>query len=224
MPHTQSRYQQDLGFTDGVILIPAVDFVQLPAVAGPALTRNGPADFSWNVGASTGPSNFSVNLSDGQIVRTGFGEDIQEQFGGTGIPGSAQVQRYRPDILGGMSAIQELLPRTALKQKGVKPLSCKLSYSITGAALTLHTCRVDQIIYANNAANVINPIIASGANGLATAVQAQPYVTIIPFPVAQQIYQITDLAELWFEVTVTTQAAGAYRLNSLEITFEFNYN
>lgn len=224
MPHTVSRYQQDLGFTDGAILLPAADFVQLPTVAGPALTRNGPSDFSWNVGAATGPLNLSVNLSDGQIIRTGFGEDLMEQFGGTGIPASAQVQRYRPDVLSAMNTGQQLQPRTSLKQKGIKPLSLKLSYLINGAALTTHTCRLDQIIYANNLVNVVNPVIASGANGLATAVQANPYVTVIPLPVNQQVYQITDLASLYFEVTVTTAGGGTYRLNSLEVTFEFNYN
>lgn len=223
MPHTQSRYQQDLGFTDGVILISPARFVQLPVVSG-TLTRNGPADFSWNMGAGVGPSNFSVDLLDGEMIRTGFGEDLQEQFGGTGIPASAQPQVYRPDIIPAMGALQQLTPRTALKVKGIKLLSLKLSYLITGAALTTHTCRIDQVVYGNNLANTVTSVLASGANGLQTVTQANPYVTTIALAGAQQIYRITDLAHLWFEVVVTTQGGGAYRLNSLEVAAEFNLN
>lgn len=225
MPHTQSRYQQDLGFTDGVQYISSLNFI--PAGAGAPAgfpTRNGAADFSWNLGAAVGPITFSSPLYDGGLFRTGFGEDLQEQFGGTGIPASAQPQFYRPDISAGMSTAQQITPRTALKLKGFKPLSLKLVYLITGAALTLHQLRVDKITHANNVANAITAIIANGANGLATATQANPYVTTIAFAAGQQVYQVADLAQMWVELTVTTQAAGAYRLYACELTVEFNFN
>lgn len=221
MPHTQSRYQQDLGFSDGYIHIPAPDWISTGAAA--TLTKNAVADISWNVGASLAAI-FDVNVSDGQIARTGFGEDLQEQFGGTGIPASAQPQVYRPDVIPSMSTGQQLTPRTALKTKGFKPLSLKVIYAITGAALSLHTIRVDKTVYVNNVANAITPIIVNGANGLATATQANPYVTTIAFPAAQQIYQITDLAALWIEIAATTIAAGAYRLYGCEMSIEFNLN
>ena len=223
MAHTQGRYQQDLGFTDGIIVYAAQAFSQLPAVSG-ALTRNNPADFSWNVGAGAGPLNLQVNLFNGEMLRTGFGEDLQEQFGGTGIPASAQPQFYRPDVIGGMASLQQITPRTALKTKGIKPLALKVSYLITGAALTTHTCRVDKIVYVNNVANAVTAIIATGANGLATATQANPYTTVVPFPANQQLYQITDLASMWFEITVTTQGGGAYRLQGAELSVEYNFN
>lgn len=221
MPHTQSRYQQDLGFTDGYVFIPAPDFISTGAAA--TLTKNAVGDISWNVAASLAAV-FDVHVSDGQVTRTGFGEDLQEQFGGTGIPGSAQPQVYRPDVIPGMNTAQQIQPRTALKTKGFKPLSLKVIYLITGAALTLHTIRVDKTVYANNVANAITPIIANGANGLATAVQANPYVTTIAFPANQQVYQISDLSQLWIEIAATTQAAGAYRLYGTEMTIEFNFN
>lgn len=221
MPHTQSRYQQDLGFTDGYVFIPAPDYISTGAAA--TLTKNAVGDISWNVAASLAAV-FDVHVSDGQVTRTGFGEDLQEQFGGTGIPGSAQPQVYRPDVIPGMSTAQQIQPRTALKTKGFKPLSLKVIYLITGAALTLHTIRVDKTVYANNVANAITPVIANGANGLATAVQANPYVTTIAFPANQQVYQISDLSQLWIEIAATTQVAGAYRLYGTEMTIEFNFN
>lgn len=224
MAHTEGRYQQDLGFSDGYLYVPAPDFVNLPVVGGFTLTRNNPGDFSWNVAAATGPGNLSVNISDGQLSRTGFGEDLQEQFGGTGIPGSAQPQVYRPDVIPAMAAAQQLQPRTGLKVKGFKPLSLKVTYLITGGALTTHTIRVDRITHGNNLANVITAIIASGANGLATAAQANPYVTVVPFSAAQQVYQVTDLSALWVELTVTTPGGVTYRLYSVEMSVEFNFN
>lgn len=225
MPHTSSRFQQDLGFSDGIAYTTALSMV--PAGAGAPTgfpTRNGAADFSWNVGAATGPVTFSAAVEDGQIFRTGFGEDTQNQFGGTGIPASAQPQPYRPDVIPAMGNLQQITPRTALKKKGIKPLSIKVVELITGAALTTHNIRMDSITHVNNVANTITSVLANGANGLPTATQANPYVTVIPFPVAQQVYQITDLTTLWVELTVTTAGGGAYRLYSVEITFEFNYN
>lgn len=224
MPHTESRYQQDLGFTDGISFIYPWDFIPAGAGAPTVVTRNGVGDYSYNIGASIGPVTFAVNLAEMVLARTGFGEDIQNQFGGTGISGSAQPQFYRPDISAGMSANQELSPRAAFKTKGYKPLSLKVIELITGAALTTHTCRIDKSVFANNVALASTSILASGANGLPTAIQANPYVTVVNFPAAAQVYQITDLAEMWFELTVTTQAAGAYRFYGVEFTFEYNFN
>lgn len=221
MPHTQSRYQQDLGFTDGYFFIPATDFFSTGGAS--TLTKNAVGDISLNVGAAVAAV-FDVHVNDGQITRTGFGEDLQEQFGGTGIPASAQQQVYRPDVSAGMSTAQELQPRTALKVKGFKPLSLKIVYLITGAALTLHTVRVDKTIFANNVANAITSVIANGANGLATATQANPYVTTVAFPANQQVYLTSDLTQLWIEIAATTQAGGAYRLYGVELAVEYNYN
>jgi hypothetical protein len=224
MPHTASRYQQDLGFTDGYFYISAATFI---ASASAVLTRNAASDFSYNLGSSLGPITLSAPLSEGTLVRTGFGEDIQEQFGGTGIPGSAQPQVYRPDVIPAMSAIQQITPRTALKVKGFKPISIEVIYQITVANLTTHNVRVDKINHGNQATDTITSMIADGANGLSktfgTAATSK-YVTLVPFPAGQQIYQITDLANIWAEITVTTPASSLYRLYAIVVDVEFNYN
>jgi hypothetical protein len=174
--------------------------------------------------ASLGPIQYAGNLTNALIRRTGFGEDIQEQFGGTGIPGSAQPQVYRPDVIPAMALAQQLQPRTALKLKGIKLLSMDVIYLITGAALTLHTIRADQANFVNNVALVPSVVLANGANGLATAIQANPYVTNVPLLAAQQIYRNSIDSELWIEIAVTTQAAGAYRLYGFDCLCEFNFN
>lgn len=228
MPHTQSRYQQDLGFSDGVVLfgprqiIPSVAATGLPPTTETILTRNAAGDISYNQIASQAVL-YDVNMGAGQLFRTGFGEDLQEQFGGAGIPASAQFQG-RPDTIGAMAQLQEITPRTALKIKGIQINSIAVIELISGAALTAHTCRLDKTLFANNVAASITSIIASGANGLPTATQANPYVTEIPLAANQQIYRISDLSEYWLEIAATTQGGGTYRLYAVRMKVTFNFN
>lgn len=221
MPHTASRFQQDLGFTDGVILFSPKDAYDFGADAG-ALTQNAVGDNSLNWGASKAIK-LDFNLGDGQLFRTGFGEDLQEQFGGSGIAASAAYQG-RPDTLGAMANLQQITPRTALKIKGLLIQSVAVVELITGADLTAHTCRLDKTVFANNVANSISSVLATGANGLPTATQANPYVTEIPLAAAQQIYRITDLSQYWFELVAATQAGGAYRFYAVRMKVTFNFN
>jgi len=220
MPHTQSRYQQDLGFTDGRVFLGIGDLVNN---ANGVLTRNAAGDWSFNQAASLAGI-YAANLTNALVRRTGFGEDLQEQFGGTGIPASAQPQVYRPDVIPAMNTGQQLQPRTALKLKGLKLLSIDVVYLITGAALTLHTIRVDQSNFVNNVALAPSVVLANAANGLATAIQANPYVTNVALGAAQQIYRNSVDSGLWVEIAATTQAAGAYRLYGFDCLCEFNYN
>lgn len=226
MPHTQSRYQQDLGFTDGRIFVGpgdiAVDVVaQVSAVSG---TRNAAGDWSINHVAAANTTNYAFNLTNVILRRSGFGEDIQEQFGGTGIPGSAQPQVYRPDVIPSMNTAQQITPRTALKVKGIKLLSLDVIYLITTAALTGHTIRVDQTVFVNNVAKAITSVLAVGANGLQTATQANPYVTNVALAAGQQIYRVGLDTQLWVEVASTTAATSVYQLYGFDCLVEYNYN
>ena len=220
MAHTEGRYQQDLGFTDGRVFAPPND---IHFSGTTVLTRNAAGDWSLNQAVSL-TVNYAVNVAELIARRTGFGEDIQEQFGGTGIPGSAQTQVYRPDVIPAMNTAQQLQPRTALKLKGYKLLSFDVIYQITTAALTTHTVRVDQTVHVNNVANAITSVLASGANGLATAVQANPYVTNVPLAAGQQIYRTGLDQALWIELTVTTPGTGTYKLYGFDLLVEYNFN
>ena len=219
MPHTQSRYMQDLGFTDGIVMFGPQEILPFGTTT---LTRNAAGDISYNQGASQ-TVQYAINLADGQLMRSGFFEDLQEQFGGSGIPASAQFQG-RPDTLGAMSALQQLTPRTALKIKGLLIQSVAVVYRIDTNPLTAHTARLDKTVFANNVAPAITSVLASGANGLATAAQANPYVTEIPLAAGQQIYRITDLSEYLFEISAQTPAGGAYRLYAVRMKVTFNFN
>lgn len=215
MPHTASRFQQDLGFTDSFAFLDANKCVATGGAS--VLTRNAAGNLSHNAGASVAPI-YSFNLVD-LVYRTGFGEDLQNQFGGAGIAGSAAPQG-RPPFTGST----QLTPRTTNKLKGVKFLSFAVCYLITGAALTAHTCRMDKSVFANNVAIATAAIVASAANGLATATQANPYVTSVALAAGEQVYRISDLSQYWIEVAPTTQGGGAYRMYGIRVLYEFNFN
>jgi hypothetical protein len=223
MPHTQSRYQQDLGFTDGRIFLGPGDIV-VNTPANAPVTRNAAGDWSF-VQVTTGATViYGANVLNAIARRTGFGEDLQEQFGGTGIPGSAQVQVYRPDVIPSMNTAQQLQPRTALKVKGVKLLSFDVIYTIGTLALTSQSIRVDQTTFANNVAKSITSVLAAGANGLATATQANPYVTNIPLAAGQQVYRNLVDQQLWIDLTVVSPNTSVYNLYGFDCLVEYNYN
>ncbi len=219
MPKTKSRYQQDLGFTDGRVFATPAD-IQISGTA--TLTRNAVGDWSINQAASL-TVNYGINVSALLLRRTGFGEDLQEQFGGTGIAGSAEYQG-RPDTLASMATGQPITPRTAFKIKGYKLLSFDAAYLITGAALTTHTVRADDTRIQNNVAIAPTVVLATGANGLATAIQANPYVTNVAILAANQLYKILSDESVWIDFTVTTAVAGAYRLYGVDLVLEYNFN
>lgn len=223
MSHSESRYQMDLGFTDGRVFMGPGDVVAVGSVAAPVLTRTAAGDWSLNrtaAGAET--INIAGNLTQAILRRTGFFEDLQEQFGGSGIPGSAQPQNYRPDVLGAMSAGQQLQPRTALKLKGFKLLSIDAIFRETVVALTTNTIRADQTLFVNNVAPAITAVLAPAA--IATAAQANPYVINTPLLLANQIYRVTADQEIWIELTSVMANTGVLAFYGFDCLVEFNFN
>lgn len=214
MPRTQGRYDQDLGYSDGIILLGPNDAIATGGAS--TLTRNAAGDLSHNAGASVSPI-YSFPLSKGCLFRTGVKDDVQEQFGGTIGPAGVTG---RPPFAG----ISQLTPLSAFRLKGLKILNFKVIYLISTNPLSSHTCRMDKTVFANNVANAITPILASAANGLATAAQANPYVTTVTLAAAQQIYRISDLSEYVIEVAPTTPVGGAYRMYGVQVGVEFNFN
>lgn len=222
MSHSKSRYMQDLGFPDAQLFLGPGEVVwDVAAQAAVARTAAGQWAISHVAAANT--TNFAVNLTQAIIRRLGFFEDLQEQFGGTGIPASAEYQG-RPDTLLSMSTGQPITPRTAFKVKGFKLIKFDVIYSIGTANLVANTVRVDQTQYFNNVAPVTTPVLAVGANGLAIVTQAQPYVTSVVLPLAQQVYRtLADLA-LWIEIGVQAAGTSVYSLIGIDCNVEFNFN
>lgn len=220
MPHTQSRYMQDLGFTDAkVFCTPSQEIIPFGTTV---LTRTAAGNINYAQAASQ-TVQYVVNIITLLQRRLGFSEDLQEQFGGGSIAGSAQIRDYRPDVRAGMATAQQLQPRTAFKTKGVRLISFDVFYLIGTNPLTAHTCRIDQSVFtAGQAAPTITSVLASGANGLATAASANMYVTTVT-PATQTYFTLND-AGLYLELNVQTPAGGTYTLWGFDVAFEFNYN
>lgn len=215
MGRTQSRWDCDKEYTDAKLFFGVADtFVQ---AGGAALTRNAAGDISYNQAAST-VGVFILPL-DTIMERLGLADDLQEQFGAaTGVAGQTPAGvSGRPPFTGQT----QLSPVLVSRPKGIKITDITLVYQIAGAALTLHTCRIDKAIFANNVANAISAILASAANGLATAIQANPYVTKVP---VNTIFNVSDNSELVVEVAATTQAAGTYRFYGCIVHCSYNLN
>lgn len=222
MPHTKSRYMQDLGFNDCRIRANAGDLVFTGATL--AVSRVAAGQWAIVLGTPAAQANtFAVNVTQMLARRLGFFEDLQEQFGGSGIPASAEYQG-RPDTLGAMNTGQPITPRTAFKVKGFKILSFDVIYSLGVANATAHTCRVDQTLFVNNVAPATTSVLASGANGLATATQAQPYVTNVALAAGQQIYRINTDQDVWIEDVITGAATTTVTFWGFDINLEINYN
>jgi len=223
MPHTQSRYMQDLGFADARVFCSPGDVIAVGSTAAPVVTRNAAGDWSLtrtSAGAET--LNITVNVTQQVLRRTGFFEDLQEQFGGAGIPASAQPQFYRPDQIPSMSTGQQITPRTAFKVKGFKLLSFDVIYRVTVAGLTTNTVRVDLTNQVNNVAPAVTAVLA--ATGIPTATQANPYVTNVALPAAQQIYRIGADQELFVEMTVAIPNTSKLDFYGFDLLCEYNFN
>lgn len=226
MPHTDGRYMQDLGFTDGRVFLGPGDVV-LTGTA-PTLTRVPPGyNYAFPVSST---SFIGANLTTALMRRLGFFEDTQNIFGAanpnnpaaSAIAGSAQIRTYRPDVIPAMNTGQQLQPRTAFKTKGFRLISVDVIYSIAGAVLTTHNIRIDSTQYANNVAVANTVVLASGANGLQTATQANPYVTTV-IPAVQTYFTLNDAA-LWLDLAIATAGGGTYVFFGLDVAVEFNLN
>lgn len=222
MSHSKSRYMQDLGFTDARIFCGPGDAVAIGSTAAPVVTRNAAGDWTLtrtSAGAET--LNIAINVTQQILRRTGFFEDLQEQFGGAGIPASAEYQG-RPDTLASMALGQPITPRTAFKLKGFKLLSVDSIYRVTVVNLTTNTLRVDLTNQVNNVAPAISAVLAP--TGLPTVVQANPYVTNVVMPAAQQIYRIGVDQELWVEMTVAIPNTSKLDFYGFDLLVEYNFN
>jgi hypothetical protein len=220
MPHTSSRYMQDLGFNDVALFCGPGDLIVNGANG--VLTRNAAGDWSYNQAASL-TAIYAVNVSGMLQRRVGFFEDLQEQFGGAGIAGSAGPQG-RPDTFGSMNTAQQITPRTAFKLKGYKMFGFDVIYQISTANLTSQSLRVDQSVFVGGAVMAPTSVLAAGTNGLAVAFSANQYVTNVVLPIAQQIYRIAEDGELWIELTVVTPVTSTFKLYGFDLDLEINYN
>jgi hypothetical protein len=120
------------------------------------------------------------------------------------------------------SGITQLTPVTVPRPKGIAIKAIYPVYSITTAAVTTNTIGITKTVFAPNVAPVVTSVLANAANGLATAANAQPYITPINFAEPAS-FQVSKYASLNIEWDVTT-AAGTANLYGVFLDIKYNWN
>lgn len=221
---TGGRFEAKTPFTDGVIEIGAQDFQVMSGVTS-TFVKAGKGLVTLHIGASLAPV-IIVDLGAFFTRKLGLAPFLQEQFGtAAGVAGPTSVANTSdPDAQSGIppfTGASQLTPQKGFFPKGINILDVTLQYAIAGAALTGHTIGISKTVFANNAAPVVTDVLANAANGLATATQAQPYVTKIA---VNSGFLVTDLTHYILELDPTTQVAGTYDLSGATLHVSYNWN
>jgi hypothetical protein len=230
MPRTSSSFSQDTGFSDAKLVVnPQSMLTSFAAATDAVLTRNAAGDWSWNQIASK-TNIYGAVVSSRVVERLLAADDLQEVFG-TATPGAAgaavvygATQSSPADVTGRppFTGASYLSPVLQGRPKGFKLTDVTFVYQVTTNPLTAITCRVDKMVHANNVANAITPVLATGVNGLQTAVQANPYVTKVSTPAA--VFNTTDNSDIIVEASVQTPAGGTARIYAMILHGVFNFN
>ncbi len=103
----------------------------------------------------------------------------------------------------------------AAASKGFKLASIDVIYTIGTGALDAHTLTFQSVAYANNVAVAVTNVPLTGS--LATATQAQPYVTNLA--VTTPAFLNTAVAKYNLELTVNNSASSVYSFYGLNLHF-----
>jgi hypothetical protein len=119
----------------------------------------------------------------------------------------------------------QLTPVSSARPKGIAFKAIYPVYTLTTAAQTSQAISLTKTTFANNTAPVVANIITAGQNGLANATQAQPYLTCIPVPVANQGFQTTRFTEFLIEWDLTPSGGTAVvDIYGIFIDLAYNFN
>lgn len=122
------------------------------------------------------------------------------------------------------TGVTQLTPVTAPRPKGVMIKQITPRYIINTASLTANTIGITKLVYTNNVvAPAATTILANAANGLGTVFGANPFVTPIPVPVANQAFVIERNSDVIIEWDVQNNG-GTIDLLGLMLDVNFNYN
>ena len=106
--------------------------------------------------------------------------------------------------------------------KGFKITSIDVVYSIGTANMDAHSAVLSDVTYANNVAVAVTSHGGSLAGTLATATDANPYVTTLT--PGTPAYDNGALTDLRLELTVDTAATSDYDLYGIFVNYSFNLN
>lgn len=106
----------------------------------------------------------------------------------------------------------------SLRRRNAKIKSIDVVYSIGTLALTSHTPTVSSVTYANNVAVAVAAHGGSVSGSLATATQANPYVSTLTL--GTPAFATTALIDVRIQVAVVAQATSAYDFYGLFVNYD----
>lgn len=208
MSYTEGRWTQAGASQDMKVFLGASEFKDTANLATTAFAPGPPALFSWH---TTGASVFVMNIDDimrktGEAVDTGGITGTPDPLGLGGIPPIPSSSL--PTLKG---------PTVGFQKKGMMITAIDVIYKVA-VALTVATVGIVETKFVNNTAPVTTNILAIAANGLPTAIQAQPYVFHIPIVVPSFI---TDPDA---SVLAVINMTGTVDLYGMELYCTYNFN
>lgn len=172
MSYTEGRWTQGGVSQDMRVFLGASEFKDTANLATTAFAIGPPALFSLH---TTGASVFVMNCDDvmrkmGEPMDTGGVTGVSDPLGYHAVPPIPAAQL--PTLVGPTSGYGPGAPQ---QKKGMMILGFDVIYKVA-VALTVATVGIIETKFVNNAAATSVNILAVAANGLATAVQTNPYV------------------------------------------------
>jgi len=109
---------------------------------------------------------------------------------------------------------------TQVADRGAKIKSVDIVYSIGTLALTSQAATFNKVAYANNVANAVTAHGGSVTGTLATATQANPYVSTLTL--GTQGFDMTSDADIRIEIAVVAQATSVYNFYGMFVNLDQN--
>ncbi len=209
MAFTKGRWEAYTAHTDGTQYVTAKESNVISGTA--TATKTAAGDYGLSVAAS---ETMILAFPLPEIIR--FGEPHLEEV--------TPYEQYNPPTGPPYTIAGPTAQSPVSVLKGVQLTSVDLIYSIAGLALTANTVGVFAKQDLNNAAPSITTLLAQGANGMATGIQADRYVTNVPIPAAAQNFIVTPDTVLTVEWDLDTGATGTAVVYGVVFNYNFNLN
>ena len=228
MSISEGRFEGNTPYPDLQFFVDALWFTDIAGLATKASA--GPGLMVSHVPA-TDASTFFANL--GALLRTGVYASTydQSQYGtAASVAGPSTVA----GTSGPLALLPGIPPLTAAQlatlgamqsgpiPKGMQINSIDVIYTVNGLAAAVATVGLTTTSFANATAPVVKNLIALGANGLPTAVQATPYVKNIVVATPAMITAADT--EVIADVNFTGGATGTVDFYGIVVHASYNFN
>lgn len=108
----------------------------------------------------------------------------------------------------------------AAANRGARVTSIDVIYSVGTAALTSHTPTLSNVVYANNVAVAVSAHGGTISGTLATATQANPYVSTLTL--GTKTFEVSSLGDVRLQIAVVAGGTTAYDFYGLVVNLDVN--